>query len=263
MSTLPSLFVAHGSPEFALRPERLGPALTALGRELPRPRAVLALSPHWLSRRLEVQATPRPATVYDFGGFSPALYEVDYPAPGAPGIAAEVVRLLAAAGAPVSVNERIGRDHGVWVPLRYLYPDADVPVLQISQPASGDPAVLLALGRTLAPLREQGVLIVASGGLTHNLYDFRRAAAGQYVGPFADWIKARLAAGDLDALLDYRRQAPGAERAHPTDEHLLPLFFAIGAAGAEWKEQRCLEGGVSDAVLAMDSFVFADLKENA
>lgn len=263
MTALPTLFVSHGSPEFALRPERLGPALTALGRELTKPRAVLALSPHWMSRRLEVQATPQPATVHDFGGFSPALYALEYPAPGAPAVAAEVAHLLAQGGFAVSINERVGRDHGVWVPLLHLYPEADVPVLQIAQPASDDPRLLLELGRALAPLRQQGVLIVGSGGLTHNLYDFRSAAAGQYVGPFSAWIAAALAAGDLDALLDYRRRAPGAERAHPTDEHLLPLFFAIGAAGDEWKNPRRLEGGVSDAVLAMDSFVFAAPKEDA
>ena len=253
----PTLFISHGSPEFALQAGQLGPALTALGRELPTPRAVLALSPHWMSRRLEVQATPAPPTVHDFGGFSPELYTLQYPAPGAPWLASEIIALLAAQGIALAANDQVGRDHGVWVPLRYLYPEAALPVLQIAQLPSARPEDLLALGRALAPLREQGVLIVASGGLTHNLYDFRSSAAGAYVAPFVEWIKARLAAGDLPALLDYRRQAPGATRAHPTDEHLLPLFFAIGAAGEEWANPRILEGGISDAVMAMDSFVFA------
>lgn len=256
--TLPSLFISHGSPEFALAPEQLGPALRRLAEELPSPRAVLVMSPHWMARRVEVQSTPAPRTVHDFGGFSPALYELDYPAPGAPGVAAEAIRLLSQAGIAATDNDRVGRDHGTWVPLLHMYPAATLPVLQVAQPVDAGPADLLALGRALAPLRAEGVLIVASGGVTHNLYDFRSAAAGAYVRPFADWLAGRIADGDLAALLDYRRQAPQAVRAHPTDEHLLPLYFAIGAAGDEWAANRRIEGGISDGVLAMDAYVFGN-----
>lgn len=261
--TLPSLFISHGSPEFALEPGALGPILRQLGRSLPKPRAVLVMSPHWMTRQLEVQSGAQPPTVHDFGGFSPALYDLDYPAPGAPGVAAEIIRRLMQAGVRVSDNERAGRDHGAWVPLMHLYPEADVPVLQLSQPATDRPEDLLQLGRALAPLRAEGVLIVASGGVTHNLYDFRRAAAGDYVAPFANWLAERVAAGDLAALLDYRQQAPHAKRAHPTDEHLLPLYFAIGAAGEGWASAQRLSGGISDGVLAMDAYVFGARKENA
>ena len=256
--TLPSLFISHGSPEFALEPGALGAALRRLGQELPKPRAVLVMSPHWMARRVEVQSSPAPRTVHDFGGFSPALYELDYPAPGAPGIAAELIRRLSLAGIAASDNDRAGRDHGTWVPLLHMYPDADLPVLQIAQPVDAGPAELLALGRALAPLRGEGVLIVASGGVTHNLYDFRSAAAGSYVQPFAEWLAGRVAAGDLAALLDYRQQAPHATRAHPTDEHLLSLYFAIGAAGDDWTRNRRIEGGISDGVLAMDAYLFAE-----
>ena len=259
--TLPSLFISHGSPEFALAPGQLGATLRQLGERLPRPRAVLVLSPHWMTRRLEVQSGLVPATVHDFGGFSPALYDLHYPAPGAPAVAAEVIRLLTAQGLNAEANDLVGRDHGTWVPLLHLYPAADVPVLQLSAPPSDQPEVLLALGRALAPLRQQGVLVIGSGGLTHNLYDFRSAApVGEvqpYVQPFADWVAARIAAGDLAALLDYRTLAPDAERAHPSNEHFLPLFFAIGAAGDDWQNAQRLPGGISDRVLAMDSFVFA------
>lgn len=260
--TLPSIFISHGSPEFALAPGQLGATLRQLGQRLPRPCAVLALSPHWMAPQLEVQSGLAPATVHDFGGFSPALYDLHYPAPGAPAVAAEAIRLLAEQGLTAVANDRVGRDHGTWVPLRHLYPQADVPVLQLSLPPTDQPQTVLALGRALAPLRQQGVLLIGSGGLTHNLYDFRSTAPADYVLPFAEWVAGRIAAGDLDALLDYRAQAPDAKRAHPSNEHLLPLFFAIGAAGDDWQTSLRLPGGINDRVLAMDSFIFAnDLSE--
>ena len=254
--TLPSLFISHGSPEFALLPGKLGAVLGELGKSLPKPRAVVLMSPHWMTSRREVQTTAVPRTVHDFGGFSPALHEIDYPAAGAPEMAAQVLHLLAQAGIAATANDHAGRDHGAWVPMLHMYPAADVPVLQIAQTAADRPQSLLALGRTLAPLRAEDVLLVGSGGVTHNLNDFRRAAAGDYVQPFADWVAGRIAAADLDALLDYRRQAPFASRAHPTDEHLLSLYFAIGAAGDDWAKARRIEGGITDNVLVMDSYLF-------
>ena len=256
---LPTLFVSHGSPMFVLEPGLSGPQLTALGRALPRPRAVLMLSPHWMTRAVSIGSAAWPVTMHDFGGFAPALYAQSYPAPGAPDVAFEVVGELARSGIPAELDDQRGRDHGAWVPLTYLYPEADVPVLQLSQPHTPSPLALLELGQAVAGLRERGVLIIGSGSLTHNLRDVNGGVQlTAYASEFAEWIASRIAQGDLEALLDYRRLAPGAQRAHPTDEHLLPLFFAMGAGGDEWLHARRIEGGVTNDVLNMDSYVFAD-----
>lgn len=256
--TLPTLFISHGSPMFALQPGVLGPRLEALGRSLPQPRAVVVVSPHWMTRGIEVLAGAELETIHDFGGFPRALYALQYPAPAAPDIAAEVIATLARHGIEASANPSRGRDHGAWVPLRHLYPAAEVPLIQVSQPASPSPLALLELGQALEPLRERGVLIVASGSLTHNLHDLRpeQSPADTYAGSFAAWVWAQIEQGNLGALLDYRAQAPHAVRAHPTDEHFLPLFVAIGAAGKDWPSARRIAGGVTHGVLSMDSFVF-------
>lgn len=257
MLNFPSLFISHGSPMFALQPGRLGPQLARLGAGLPRPRAVLVLSPHWMTRGIEVQAGATPATLHDFGGFAPALYNLAYPAPGAPELVDEVQALLTTGGFLSQTTTAGGFDHGVWVPLLHLFPEADIPVLQLSQPATRDPLQLFALGEALSSLREAGVLIVGSGSLTHNLHEFRSGTdEDNYANEFSNWIWQRLAAGELDLLFDYRAQAPHAARAHPTNEHLLPLFFALGAAGADRSRITRLEGGVSHGVISMDSFVF-------
>ncbi|TVO68447.1 DODA-type extradiol aromatic ring-opening family dioxygenase [Denitromonas ohlonensis] len=256
--SLPALFISHGSPMFAVEPGRLGPALGAIGRSLPRPRAVVVVSPHWMRPTLEVASGATRETVHDFGGFPRALYALDYPAPGAPEVADKVIAELARHGLHARRNDSRGRDHGVWVPLRHLYPAADVPVIQISQPSAPSPLALLELGQALAPLREAGVLLIGSGSLTHNLRDyFVDTPAEPYAAEFAHWVWAHLQAGDLDALLNYREHAPHAVRAHPTDEHFLPLFFAIGAAGCDWRQARRLDGGVLAGELSMDSFVFS------
>lgn len=256
--TLPSLFISHGAPTFALTPGQLGPQLRALGEALPRPRAVLVMSPHWSSATLTVDAAAHPATVHDFNGFGAKLHTLDYPAPGAPEVAESLVNMLASHGLKVVRTTSTGRDHGTWVPLMHLYPAADVPVLRLSQPYAPSPLALLELGRAVAALRDQGVLIVGSGSLTHNLYELGAGnAQAAYADDFAQWIWDRIADGDLDALLNYRTQAPAATRAHPTDEHLLPLFFAIGAAGADWAHAQRLRGGITYDVVSMDSFIFS------
>lgn len=259
MPILPSLFISHGAPTFALEAGRLGPALRTLGQQLPMPRAVLVLSPHWMSYEQEIGSNPCPESMHDFGGFPKELYTLRYPAPGAPEIAASAQELLSAAGLPAHLNASRGLDHGAWVPLLHLYPQATVPVLQIAQRLDTTPRSAYALGRALAPLRQQGVLLLGSGGITHNLYDFRLGQNGDlpYVGEFSAWLDAAIGKGDLDALFDYRRLAPGAERAHPTDEHLMPLFFAIGAAGDAWSTHRRLIGGVEYGMLNMDAYIFA------
>lgn len=252
----PALFISHGAPTFALEPGRLGPLLGQLGRSLPRPRAVVVLSAHWITRGVEVQSGRALETIHDFGGFPRALYEMHYDAPGAPGVAAEVLAQLARHTIPARANDLRGRDHGAWVPLVHLYPEADVPVIQVSMPHIPTPQAQLELGQALAPLREQGILLIGSGSLTHNLYEMRGGPARPYVEAFSAWMWARIAEGDLGSLLDYRRLAPEAERAHPTDEHLLPLYFAIGAAGASWQHAERIAGGVDLGVISMDSYAF-------
>lgn len=233
---MPALFVSHGAPTFALESDSsAAQALRTWGQALPqRPRAVLVLSAHWMAAQPDVMAAPQPATWHDFGGFDRALYRLQYPAPGAPAMAAQVQALLQAAGWASALDGERPRDHGAWVPLLHLLPQADVPVLQLALPARADAAQVYALGQALAPLRTQGVLLLGSGAMTHNLGDFGLHHPGQgpvpYVQAFSDWVHARLLAGERDALLDYRRQAPHAQRAHPTQEHFLPLFFALGAA---------------------------------
>ena len=259
MTALPSLYVSHGSPMTALHPGKVGERLAELARNLPRPRAIVIASAHWLARQPAVGGAARPETVHDFYGFPRELFEIRYPAPGDPALAAHVVELLDRAGLPTMLDPRQGLDHGAWVPLRLLYPEADIPVVPLSiQPMLG-PRHQYDVGRALAPLRNEGVLVIGSGSITHNLHDFRAGFSEEheapYVRPFIGWIEQALAAGEVDALLDYRRQAPFAERAHPTDEHLLPLFVALGAAGERARAER-IDAGIDLGFLAMDAYRF-------
>lgn len=253
---LPSLFVSHGSPMLALEPGASGPALAALAATLPRPRAVLVVSAHWESRELLLGSAARPATWHDFGGFPASLYAVQYPAPGAPELAAQAAALLAAAGLPAALDERRPRDHGAWVPLRLMYPQADIPLLQLSLPTLAGPELQLRVGQALRELRDQGVLLIGSGSITHNLGELDWQAGPDAIEPWAaefrDWMVARLRADDRAALLDYRRQAPHAARNHPSEEHLLPLYFALGA-GARFTP---VHSGFTYGALGMDIYRF-------
>lgn len=261
MTRLPSLFVSHGSPVFAIEPGQAGPLLAGLGRELPRPRAVLVLSPHWVTRGVRVATTDRPATLHDFGGFPAPLYAIQYPAPGAPEVAERALALLRQAGIDALPDAGHGLDHGAWVPVRHLYPDADVPVLQVSMPHTLDGAGAVQLGRALAPLAAEGVLIVGSGSITHNLYEFRQdagPAAAPYATEFVDWARRTLQRHDEAGLVNYLSVAPHAQRAHPTPDHYLPLPFAFGAAAAD-APVRVLDGGMTYGVLAMDAYLFGQM----
>ncbi len=255
-----ALFVPHGAPTFALRPGAAGAALRDAAEALPRPRAIVVLSPHWESAQPLVGSAARLETIHDFGGFPQELYQIRYPASGCPGAAAQVVQALQEAGLPAQADHQRGLDHGAWVPLRMMFPDADVPVIPVSVQPQAGPAGALRLGQALAPLMEQGMLVLGTGNLTHNLRDYMLARAGQgvpdYVRAFPAWVAERLARHDLEALLDYRRQAPDAVRAHPTEEHLLPLFVALGAGGAEQARATHLHAGIDDYVLAMDAWAF-------
>jgi 4,5-DOPA dioxygenase extradiol len=267
MNTLPTLYLSHGSPMTALEPgaagafmQRLGPAIDAT---FGRPKAVLALSAHTLTREPALLAGARHAAVYDFHGFPDALYQLRYDAPGAPALAPRVQQLLAAAGFNAQAVDEGGLDHGIWTPLRYMYPDADVPVLPLGFVPSWTPERLQAFGRALAPLADEGVLVVGSGSITHNLrMVFGSGGMPPVDAPeiassaaFRRWVAERAAAADWPALNDYRRQAPHAALMHPTDEHWLPWYPAGGAAGDAAVGVR-LHDSVTFGCLGMDAYAF-------
>lgn len=222
-------FVAHGAPLLALDAEK-GAPLGAWGRGMPRPRAILAVSAHWEAAPPALGPTRPVPLIYDFRGFPEALYRVQYAAPVAPELAERVTALLGGPAAVRVMPER-GLDHGTWVPLKWMYPEADVPVLQLSLPTE-DPAALIALGRRLAPLRAEGVLVLGSGNITHNLrrVDWQNGPPPDWATDFDSWTADVLTRFDLDALAQYRTRAPGVELALPTHEHFTPLLVAAGAA---------------------------------
>ena len=256
---LPALFVSHGAPLFALEAGTTGPSLTAWGTDLrqrfPQLRGIVIMSPHWMAHSPQVMTGPQPATWHDFGGFAPALYQLQYPAPGSPALAQEVLALLNAAGLNAQGDAGRPFDHGAWVPLMHLFPQADVPVVQVALPTHAGPADVYAVGSALRGLRRQGVLLVGSGSMTHNLAEFFGGARepSPYVLEFSRWIESALARGDLQALLNYRTQAPHATRAHPTEDHFLPIFFALGAAGDDL-HPNYLSREVMYSMLSMDAF---------
>ncbi len=243
---LPSLFISHGSPMLALTPGPAHDFLRQLGRTLS-PKAIVVVSAHWASERLRVSASARPETIHDFGGFPRALFECQYPAPGEPELALRLARQLNAA--PV---ER-GLDHGAWVPLSLMFPAADVPVVSLSLPVTWSNQALVELGEKLAVLRAEGVLVIGSGSLTHNLAEMQAAGTPMptWVGEFTDWIHGKLTTGERDALLEWET-APKARRNHPTPEHFQPLLVALGAGG----KARRLHHSVEHGVLAMDVYAF-------
>lgn len=257
---LPTLFISHGSPMLAVEPGVYGAAWAKMAEPLPRPEAILMVSAHWNTRQPALSAATVPVTIHDFGGFPAELYEIRYPAPGAPQLAARVANLLAEADIPVGVAPDRGLDHGAWVPLLQMYPEADIPVTQLSVQPGLDAEWHLRLGEALRPLREQNVLIIGSGSLTHNLHEFHfdefnTDVADDYVHAFQDWMHEALQKNDRAALAGWLQQAPSARRAHPTPEHLLPLFVAYGAAGENPAQQRPL-ANYSGGALAMDCYVF-------
>jgi len=264
---LPTLYLSHGSPMTALEPgaagaflQRLGPAIDAA---FGRPRAVLAISAHTLTREPVLLAGARHEAIHDFSGFPQALYELRYDAPGAPELAPRVQALLAEGGFAAHRIDEGGLDHGIWTPLRYAYPAADVPVLPLGFSPHWAPQRLLALGQALAPLAAEGVLVVGSGSITHNLRLLFGAAGrppldAPEIAPSAEfraWVAEHAAKADWAALNDYRRQAPHAALMHPTDEHWLPWYPAGGAAGEGAAGLR-LHASVTYGCLAMDAYAF-------
>ena len=241
----------------ALQAGPAGLAWAALGKRLGRPKAILIASAHWETNLPMVTGAARPDTIHDFSGFPEPLYRIRYTAPGAPEVAQKALQLLKQEGLTAAIDGTRGLDHGAWAPLLYMYPDADVPVVQISlQPGLGT-RHHVRLGRALRQLEEANVLVIGSGHMTHNLRDWMRGAGKPqpYAQEFSDWVRERLEAHDLESLADYRSRSLHGARAHPTDEHFLPLFFALGAAREDYQPER-IYTGIDSGVLSMDAYVF-------
>jgi 4,5-DOPA dioxygenase extradiol len=255
----PTIFLSHGSPMLALTDCPARDFLRGLGKQLGRPSAILVASAHW-EMRVPVFGSRTPnTTIHDFSGFPPALYELRYEPPGAPAIARKAATLLSKAGWQTALDPSRGLDHGAWVPLMLMYPEADIPVLQVSLEPLSDPAYHLRLGRLLEQLRNEDVLIVGSGSFTHNLARMRRgemdAPQPPDVTAFANWFDTAINKQREDDLLNYRLLAPHAVEQHPTEEHLLPLYVALGAAGEKPKAER-LHSSAMYSSLRMDAYAF-------
>jgi len=284
--SLPALFLSHGSPMIALEPGAAGAFMQRLGQAIDatfgRPQAILAVSAHTLARAPVLLAAARHEAVYDFGGFDPRLNRISYDAAGHPALAQRAAQCLASAGIAVRAQRAAqclasagiavrqvpqgGLDHGIWTALRYVYPDASVPVLPLAFVPDASPAQQFALGEALAPLRAEGVLVLGTGSITHNLQrvfagglrtppDALETPEGPDTRAFRDWFVARSVARDWAALLDYRHRAPHAADMHPTDEHLLPWYVAAGAGGREAAPLR-LHDSVTFGCLGMDAYAF-------
>jgi 4,5-DOPA dioxygenase extradiol len=243
----PALFVSHGAPSAALEHDAYTRALGAWARGRPRPRTIVVVSAHREARGpVRVNTASRPSLIYDFYGFPTPLYQLTYPAPGAPDLAHEVAEALDGAGVETSLDAMRGWDHGVWVPLRLLYPAADVPVVQVSLPVPRTPELLLTMGRALAPLRERGVLLFGSGGVVHNLGMLRWDGDGGAPEPWAEafdsWVRDRLLSLDVEALREWEARAPHGELAAPTSEHFDPLLFVLGARTDRDRVEDVYEG---------------------
>ncbi|MDX2212008.1 MAG: class III extradiol ring-cleavage dioxygenase [Oculatellaceae cyanobacterium bins.114] len=259
MTIFPAIFISHGSPELLLQAVPAVDFLKQLGTQLGTPKAILVISAHWLTQAPTISSAQNVSTIHDFGGFSPVLYQMKYGAPGAPALAEQVSKALAPAFKVVVDGDR-GLDHGAWEPLMLMYPEATIPVTQLSiQPRLGTHHHLL-LGQALTQLREEGVLILASGAATHNLrmfgaYDLHDPPP-DWVTAFDNWLAEAIARHDTEALVNYRQQAPYATQNHPTDEHLLPLFVALGAGGDNPQSTR-LHSSFTYGILSMAAYAFA------
>lgn len=254
------LFVPHGAPTFALNPGAAGAAMSEMVQKLPTPRAIVVLSPHWVTRIPTVSVATQLETIHDFDGFPEALYKIQYPATGCPEVANEVATALRNAGMEVDDSSQHGLDHGAWQPLRQMFPDADVPIVPLSMQTHAGPEHAFRVGQALSVLAEKNIWVIASGNITHNLRDWHVAASthGQtpaYVHQFADWVFEKLNAHDVGALLNYRQHSVEGRQAHPSEDHLLPLYVALGAAGPGATPQAFYRG-VSDYVIAMDGYAF-------
>ncbi|MEJ6784640.1 DODA-type extradiol aromatic ring-opening family dioxygenase [Aminobacter sp. Piv2-1] len=264
MTSLPTLFVSHGGPDIVIADTPARHYLETVSELMPRPKAIVIVSAHFETDGVAVVTDPKPGMIYDFGGFAPELYKMVYPAKGEPALADRVFAMLEAAGLNPHTYEKRGYDHGTWTPLKLAFPDAGIPIVQVSIDPGRDAAWHYAIGKALAPLRDEGILLIGSGHITHNLRAYfttvRRGAeldpvlAGK-VRAFTEWFEEKLAAGDADALLHWKERAPYPSENHPTDEHLMPIFFAYGAAG-EGARGRRVHNSVDYGFFANDSYLF-------
>ena len=265
MASFPSIFISHGPPTLLLDPAPARDFLSGLGETLGRPDTIVCVSAHWNTEIPVISTSENPETIYDFYNFPQPLYEATYPAPGAPDLARRTANLLQKDGLDVDLDADRGLDHGAWVPLKLMYPDADIPITQLSMQWPQSPGHHLAVGRALRPLREEGVLVLASGNVTHNLGDAIGAyRAGQADDPppdwardFAAWLADGIENGAVDDLLDYRARAPGAADANPEDDHLMPLYVALGAGDESGKGRRIHQSYIFRS-LSMDAFAFGE-----
>jgi 4,5-DOPA dioxygenase extradiol len=257
MATLPSVFLSHGSPMHALEAGAAGEAWRALGRRLGKPRAIAIASAHWETGLPQLTGAAKPETIHDFYNFPAPLYRIRYGAPGSPGAAQRVQGLLKDAGFTAAIDGCRGLDHGAWAPLLYMYPDADVPVVQLSVQTALGTRHHLAVGKAIRKLSDEGILVIGSGHLTHNLRDWSRGQGKSepYAKEFQQWVFKKIEAHDLEGLADYRSASPHGVRSHPTEEHFLPLFVALGAAPENYKAERIFDD-IEAGVLAMDAYVF-------
>ena len=253
---LPALFLSHGAPTLALEDNAVTRTFGELGRGLA-PRAIVVVSAHWDTPTPSVTTGERLGTIHDFHGFPRPLYDIRYEPPGDPALAERVTTLLARGGFATVGDAKRGLDHGGWVPLRFMIPGAGVPVIQLSIQSSRDAAHHVALGRALAPLRNEGVLVLGSGGIVHNLRELDWQGGGGKVMPWArafnDWIAANVESADEKALVDWLASAPEPRRAHPTPDHFMPFFVALGAGGLPG---RRIDLGFDLGSLGMDGYAF-------
>jgi 4,5-DOPA dioxygenase extradiol len=252
---MPSLFISHGAPSIAIEHDDFTRAVASFGKSLSGARAIAVVSAHWQARSVRVNAVAHPETIYDFGGFSEELYKIRYEAPGDPALAREISALLG--NAPL--EESRGWDHGLWVPLRILLPDANIPIVEIAQPNPTTPAELLRIGQALAPLRDRGVVIAGSGGIVHNLRAIhladKNALVDDWAKQFDDWFATHLASRDFDTLTRYRDLAPHANLAVPTPEHFEALFVTLGAS-RETDRLTTIHEGFNYSNLSMRTFAY-------
>ncbi len=257
----PTVYVSHGSPMVMLENSAARDFMLGYGKTLGTPKAILIASAHFESRRPMLTADAHPEMIYDFGGFPRPLFEMKYPAPGSPELASRAATLLTAAGIVATPVTGRGYDHGTWVPLKLMYPDANIPVVELSIQTNLGGAHHVALGRALAPLREEGVLIMGSGSITHNLHEYMRLRptidmpAPQWVMDFDLWVREKVEAGAVDDIANYLERAPYARENHPSADHYLPLPFAMGAAG-EGARGELMHSSCQYGVLMMDTYAF-------
>lgn len=257
MTKQKTYFISHGSPTLVMENNSASNFLANFAKGIERPNAILMVSAHWETRIPQINAVKRNATIHDFYGFPQALYEMSYAAPGDENLAIEILDILSNAGLQVQIDNNRGLDHGAWVPLKLIYPDADIPVLQLSIQSHLGPGHHFELGRAISNLREKNILVIASGSFTHNLraLNWRGGPEEEWSKQFSDWFHTAIMENRTCDLLSYRRLAPFAEMNHPTDEHLLPIYVAMGAAGKDFKAERIHTSSLLGS-LRMDAYSF-------